>query len=132
MTIRSSTRTITFLNPFMIGDCDEVLPAGTYTIEVDASPEQSAANPTGRKSRKLMALIRLHETPAHRGFTRILVIDPDELIAAWERDKASSNAAFEHANFRQRFNKLVLVDDTGANRRAIERAENEGMVQHSK
>ena len=35
MTIRTSKKTETFKRPFVLGGFDEVLPAGTYSVETD-------------------------------------------------------------------------------------------------
>ena len=35
MTVRTTSRTVTFIHPFSLSGTDEVQPAGTYTVETD-------------------------------------------------------------------------------------------------
>ena len=35
MTVRTTSKTVTFMHPFSLSGTDEVQPAGTYTVETD-------------------------------------------------------------------------------------------------
>jgi hypothetical protein len=35
MTVRTTSKTVTFMHPFILTGTDEVQPAGTYTVETD-------------------------------------------------------------------------------------------------
>ena len=35
MTVRTTSKTVTFVHPFNLGGMDETQPAGTYTVETD-------------------------------------------------------------------------------------------------
>ena len=46
MTVRTTSKTVTFMHPFSLTGTDEVQPAGTYTVETDEdSPRRF--RPTG-------------------------------------------------------------------------------------
>ena len=47
MTIRTSEKTVTFRNPFVIGGFDEVLPAGVYSVETDEELLEGISFPGG-------------------------------------------------------------------------------------
>jgi hypothetical protein len=42
MTVRTTSKTVTFMHPFNLSGADEVQPAGTYTVETD---EESCLSP---------------------------------------------------------------------------------------
>jgi hypothetical protein len=49
MTVRTTSKTVTFRHPFNLTGTDEVQPAGTYTVETDEELLQPASvcRPTG-------------------------------------------------------------------------------------
>jgi len=49
MTVRTTSKTVTFRHPFNLTGTDEVQPAGTYTVETDEELLQpsSVCRPTG-------------------------------------------------------------------------------------
>ena len=85
MTIRTSKKTVTFERPFALGGLDEVLPAGSYLVETDEEP---LAGLSFSAYRRKQTVIYLQTKPGNRTQTRALTVDPDELEAALERDKA--------------------------------------------
>jgi hypothetical protein len=86
MTIRTITNTVTFRTPFVLGELDEMLPAGAYDVETDEEPLEGLSFPAYQR---VSAFIHLHPKPEQPGITRTWIIDPKELDAALERDQAT-------------------------------------------
>ena len=83
MTVRTSTKSVTFTQPFSLGGIDEVQAAGTYAVETTEEPLQGVSFPAYRRIETLIFL------PARRGgpfVERVVNIDPFELEAAQKRD----------------------------------------------
>ncbi len=87
MTIRTSKKTVTFQRPFVLGGLDEVLPAGAYGVETDEERLEGISFPAYRR---ISTLIHLPARPGRPGVTETLSIDPNELDAALQRDRASA------------------------------------------
>ena len=85
MTIRTTTRTVTFRRPFMLGGFDRIQPAGTYTVETDEELLDTVSVPAYRR---ITTLIQLHPDRANPRIVETVPIDPDELDAALVRDAA--------------------------------------------
>ena len=85
MAVRTSKRTVTFHKPFLLGEFDETLPAGTYEVETDEELLEGVSFPAYRR---ILTLIRLHPKPGRPGISETLAVDPNELDAALERDQA--------------------------------------------
>ena len=49
MTVRTTSRTVTFMHPFNLSGVDEVQPAGTYTVETDEELLQTLSVPAYRR-----------------------------------------------------------------------------------
>ena len=86
MTIRTNTETIVFRNAFVLEGFDEVLPAGTYTMETD---EEIVNGVSFMAYRRVSARLHLHAESDRPGIARTLIVDPEELDAARQRDRAS-------------------------------------------
>lgn len=85
MTCRTSRKTVTFTRPFTLNGVDEVLPAGSYTVETEEASLESVSRLAWRRVSTLLYL------PAKRGsaiVTEVVAIDADELDKALERDRA--------------------------------------------
>jgi hypothetical protein len=83
MTVRTTSRTVTFMHPFNLSGVDEVQPAGTYTVETDEELLQTLSLPAYRQISTLMRL------PARRTgamLTQIVEINALELAAVLARD----------------------------------------------
>lgn len=125
MTIRTSKRTVTFGHPFTLKGVDEVLPAGVYTVETEEAPLETMSFLAWRR---VSTLLHLHANPGSAVVARVLTIDPTELDATLKRDRAratpSSNgdAPEKKSATKQR--------QASADRQAIERGEDEGMIIH--
>jgi hypothetical protein len=59
MTVRTTSRTVTFVHPFSLSGTDEVHPAGTYTVETDEELLEPSSFPAYRR---IATLIRLERT----------------------------------------------------------------------
>jgi hypothetical protein len=127
MTIRTSEKTVTFSRPFVLGEFDEVLPAGAYSVETDEERLEGISFPAYRR---ILTVIHLHAKSGHPGLTRALTIDPKELEAALRRDRATAKMPADTDTGQK-----TLKDTTGlrreeAERQAIDRAEDEGTTVH--
>lgn len=78
--IRTTTKTVNFKRPFTLAGHDGVFPAGTYTVETDEEPLDTATMIAYRRTRTLLNL-------QPRGNDRqTLAVDPETLDAAIKRD----------------------------------------------
>jgi hypothetical protein len=80
LTIRTTSKTVTFIAPFFLSGLDEVVPAGRYTVETDEELLEGVSFPAYRR---ISTLIHLH---VDGGVVETVVIDPKELDAALARD----------------------------------------------
>ena len=123
MTIRTTKKTVTFVNPFLLGDFGEVLPSGTYNVETD---EELLEGLSFHGYRRMQTLIHLPATPRRPGLSRTLTIDPDELDAAHKRDAAAP----EQASAGTPSKGTPKPREAETDRKAVDRAEDEGMIIH--
>lgn len=86
MTIRTTSRTVTFTRPFVLSGIVEEQPAGTYTVETDEELLQTASVPAYRR---ISTLIRLPGRPGSSVLGYVVDIDVAELAAALETDAAA-------------------------------------------
>lgn len=89
MTARTRTEVVTFANPFAFAGVDKVLPAGTYSVEIDEELLEGVSFPVYRR---IAALLHVGPTPDHPGRSQTLTIAPAELDAALARDLAADDA----------------------------------------
>ena len=127
MTVRTTKKTVTFVNPFTLGDFDEVLPPGTYEVETD---EELLEGLSFHAYRRTLTLIHLPAKSGNPGLSRTLTIDPNELDAALKRDAASGTASPERASLQDPFKGAAKPRAAETDRRAMDRAEDEGMIVH--
>jgi hypothetical protein len=83
MTVRTTSRTVTFIHPFNLSGMDETQPAGTYTVETDEELLQTLSLPAYRR---ISTLIRLPARPRSTVMTQIVEVDPLELATTLARD----------------------------------------------
>jgi hypothetical protein len=88
MSVRTTTKTVTFTRSFVINGLDEEQPPGDYEVETDEELLESLSFPAYRR---LLTMIRLPPRPTHPGMTRSVAIDPQELETALKQDAASDN-----------------------------------------
>jgi hypothetical protein len=87
MATRTTIISVTFKRPFVLGDFDEVQPAGAYRVETDEELLDGLSFPAYRRT---LTLLHLHAQPGHPGRTQMLEIDPKDLEAALERDQTAA------------------------------------------
>jgi len=122
--MRTRKKTVTFTRSFVLGGFDEVLPAGTYTVETDEELLEGISFPAYRR---ILTLIRLHPRP---GLTQTLTIDPNELNAALMRDQAPLGIPTDTDAGQRTPEKTTGSRREEADRQAIDRADDEGMMVH--
>jgi hypothetical protein len=84
MATRTSTKTVTFKRSFVLGGLNEVLPAGTYSVETDEEPIEGISFVAYRR---ILTLIHLPAKSGNPRLARTLTIDPNELEEALKRDQ---------------------------------------------
>jgi len=85
MTMRTTSRVVTFSRPFVLAGVGEAQPAGTYTVETD---EELVANAPVTAYRRISTLIRLPGRPGSLVLEQVIDLDANELAAALARDAA--------------------------------------------
>lgn len=85
MTIRTTSRTVTFARPFVLSGIIEEQPAGTYTVETD---EELVEAKSVSAYRRISTLLRLPGRPGSLVLGQVVDIDPGELALALARDAA--------------------------------------------
>lgn len=89
MTVRTSKRTVTFARSFVLGGFDEVLPAGAYIVETDEELLEGISFPAYRR---ILTLLHVPARIGNPGLVEVLTINPNELEAALERDRAPAES----------------------------------------
>jgi hypothetical protein len=83
MTVRTTSKTVTFMHPFNLSGTDEVQPAGTYTVETDEELLEPSSFPAYRR---VSTLMRLPARSLGTVRTQIIEVNPVELAGALARD----------------------------------------------
>jgi hypothetical protein len=83
MTVRTTSKTVTFMHPFNLSGTDEVQPAGTYTVETDEELLEPLSFPAFRR---ISTLMRLPARSMGTMLTQIVETNPVELAEALARD----------------------------------------------
>ncbi|HEX6840971.1 MAG TPA: hypothetical protein VF113_05575 [Stellaceae bacterium] len=83
MTMRTTSRTVTFARPFLLSAIGEPQPAGSYTVETDEEP---IGNGPITAYRRISTLIRLPGRPGSLVLEQVVDIDAAELAAALAKD----------------------------------------------
>lgn len=110
-----------------MGGCDEVLPAGAYSVETDEELLEGISFPAYRR---VLTLIHLHPKPGHPGLTQMLTIDLNELDAALRSDRALAEIPVDGDVSIKALNGTTESRREAADLHAIERGEDEGMIVH--
>jgi hypothetical protein len=108
MTIHTSKKTATFRRPFAFGRFDEAISLSTY--------------------RRVATRIDLHPKPGRPGVTQTLTIDPHELDVALKRDQAPAKIPAGGDASEKSPKGTTESCREAADRQAIERGVNEGML----
>ena len=111
----TTSETVTFRRPFALTGTDELLPAGTYSVEMEDALIEGAPF---LAYRRLSTLLRPCLQPGSGQLAWAMAIDPDDLGVALERDLVTAEVPVAATTPRQ-----VEID-----RRAVDRAENEGLA----
>jgi hypothetical protein len=85
MTVRTTSKTVTFTHPLNLSGMDEVQPAGTYTVETDEELLQTSL----RAYRRISTLMRLPGRTTGTVLAQIVEVNPVELAAVLARDSQS-------------------------------------------
>ena len=83
MTVRTTSKTVTFMHPFSLSGTIEAHPAGTYTVETDEELLQPSSLPAYRR---ISTLMRLPVRTTGTVLTQIVETNPVELARALARD----------------------------------------------
>jgi hypothetical protein len=127
MTTRTSKKTVTFRRPFVLGGFDQLLPAGAYIVETDEELLEGISFPAYRR---ILTLLHLHPKPGRPGLTETLTVDPNELDAALECDRAPKDAPVGRDARQETPIRATQPRQEETDRQAMDRAEDEGMIFH--
>jgi len=84
MTIRTSTRTVTFSRPFTLDGVDGELPAGAYEVKND---EELIQDLSFLAYRRIGTFIHVGPRPGHPELSQTFAINPKDLDDALECDR---------------------------------------------
>lgn len=87
MATRTTSKTVTFTKSFVLGDVDEVFPAGDYVIETDEDLLQGLSFSAYLR---IATVIYLPDRSGNPRLSRALTIDPQELEASLSRDRGET------------------------------------------
>ena len=90
MTTRTSRKIVTFARPFSLSGIDEVLPAGSYTVDAD---EELIEGLSFLSYRRISTVILLPSLSRRSSFVEAVDIDPADLEAAQRKDAAADGSA---------------------------------------
>src|SRR5689334_21410141 len=105
MTVRTTSKTVTFLHPFSLSGAIEAYPAGTYTVETDEELLQPSSLPAYRRIATLLRLERNTGTV----LTQIVETNPGELAGALASDAQPGEALLPQ----RAHNAAVIVSEKG-------------------
>jgi hypothetical protein len=94
MTVRTTTRTVTFVHPFSLSGTVEEYPAGTCAVETDEELLQASSF---LAYRRIATLLRLERTTG-TVLTQIVETNPVELAGALARDAQQDETAPQRAH----------------------------------
>ncbi|HKN27458.1 MAG TPA: hypothetical protein VJY34_06045 [Roseiarcus sp.] len=87
MATRSKEITLTFSKAFALSEVDRPLPAGTYRVVVD---EEDIPGLSFLAFRRTATMLHVPALSAPGGPKEVFLVNPDELAAALEADRAAS------------------------------------------
>lgn len=86
MTIRTTTATVTFRQPFSLKGAERIMPAGSYRVVTD---EELIDGLSFLAYRRVLTAIYL-PVAGHGSSIEMLVVNPQDLDAAQDRDREAS------------------------------------------
>ncbi|MET1027808.1 MAG: hypothetical protein ABWY00_11610 [Dongiaceae bacterium] len=89
MTIRTTSKVVTFSHPFSLDGLDDMQPAGSYEVETDEELMEDVSFLGYRRIATLIHLRAQHDRP---GVTQTMVIDPGDLERALITDRGEEAA----------------------------------------
>ncbi len=121
MTIRTTSSTIQFQNPFNLEGYKKTLPSGRYQVETDEARIEGLSFTALRRTQ---VRLHLHRNSKHPGTIETLVLEnPKDLDTALAKDKAISRGfAMKRIGIH-----LSQAHFTNFDLQALDRADNEGM-----
>jgi len=84
MTTRSHSESVAFNHPFDLKGVDRILPPGDYRVVTDEVLIEELSFPAYRR---VATMIFVPAEPRHASSVEMVAIDPQELLAAQERDR---------------------------------------------
>jgi hypothetical protein len=90
MSLRTTSKTISFARPFSLDGLDETQPAGSYTVQTDEEPIEGLSF---LAYRRVATVIFLPLTHGGAGSFQAIPVAPDALDAALARDASGSNGS---------------------------------------
>jgi hypothetical protein len=85
MTMRTSSKTVTFAFPFLLKGVDRVLPAGDYRVVTDEELIEGLSFPVYRRVSTMIFV----PAQSYQTAVEMVTVDPLELEAAQDRDAAA-------------------------------------------
>ena len=83
MTVRTSTKTVTFAHPYLLKGVDRILAAGDYRVVTDEELIEGLSFPVYRR---VATMIFLPAESGNASTVEMVTIDPQDLQAAQELD----------------------------------------------
>jgi hypothetical protein len=87
MTLRTTSKVITFVHPFALPGLDHAQPSGAYTVQTDEEPIEGLSF---LAYRRVATVIFLPLHPGRSGSFQAICVAPEELEAAQARDVSAS------------------------------------------
>jgi len=117
--MKTTETTVRFDHPFHIGEYEDELPAGVYTVEED---EDEVLDVSFEAFRRVRTILQVPRGLLNSGEARSMTISPADLLAALSTDRATSEAAAETPAAELAFGPPTISQDlTGAEARDIEK-----------
>ncbi len=88
MTLRTTSKTITFARPFSLYGLDETQPAGSYTVQTDEEPIEGLSF---LAYRRVATVIFIPLSHGGVGSFQAIPVTPEDLDAALARDASRSH-----------------------------------------
>jgi hypothetical protein len=86
MTIRTSSKTVTFAHPFLLKGVDRMLDAGQYRVVTDEELIEELSFPVYRR---VATMIFVPANSQNASSVEMVTIDPHDLEEAQDRDRAT-------------------------------------------
>jgi hypothetical protein len=129
MATRTTSNIVTFTKPFVLGDFDEVLPAGDYVVDTDEDLLQGLSFSAYLR---VATIVHLPDKSGNSRLSRALTIDPHKLDKALARDQRLPKQLTLAGGARTSQPQLHRGSWSSADGLAMDQAENEGMRNHAR